>query len=742
MILYQHQIPALFIWIGLATGLLVLLYSSWRYLKPDIPTLVGLGFRIAFLGLLTWCLFLPERKDTETHTLKPRFVVAIDISKSMLMTPQEGLVSNRWSDAQTVLRQSWKNMVGVDCDIDAYAFATEVGPRIDLAATDSLVPEGNATLLRESLTKIMDRYRGQNVAGVLLLSDGIDTKEAYDDWANEPWSWPVYTFSMEPVEAWEVEGDLRIDTVKTPRRVTVGWQTELRAVVSGQGTKGQPANVQLFRDSKLIQEIPTQIAAEGGSREVVFQLDHPEVGVFTYSVFVPPLPNETSTNDNSYAVSVQVVDARNRVLYVEGPPRWESKYLTRALKSNASITPLCFVRGPNQRFITYGARGNMTADMTAEQLAFFKIVIIGNLDAEELGESRAQNLLKFVDSGGSLVLLGGSKGWGPDGFLQTSLKKLVPVKKMSDTMTEAKYPVSLTDSGTGHPAFAGDSELWQIIPPVLSLFPDAALSAGAEALVAAQAPEGAQPIVVVQRYGQGKVVAILTDSLWRWQLSPNANKNNPYQRFWDQLISWLSPSEKELAPDQVELFADREQLYLGDELELSARVGIRRASGEEEKPDPASSSPVSCEIITPDERPLPYNMTRQNVVTPSGRSFPGFAVKFKAQQPGLHKAVATTEINGKKVVSEPVSFFVKPFTPESMPRPVNTTVLKNIARTSGGQYFDDLEALNEALSQLKPAGTEEESVQYSSLWQSVLIISCLMAFLSIEWAIRKWRNMP
>ena len=739
MIIYEHQMPSLFIIIALGVAAAVALLSAWYYLKISIPTIILLILRFIFLALLGWCMFLPEKKEVQTHMLKPRFIVAIDTSKSMLLSPKPGVISNRWEDAMTVLNQPWKNVISAECDIDVYTFASELGSKTDFQTLQTITPDANSTLIRESLQKLMDRYQGQNVTGFLLLTDGLDTKEAYDDWANEPWGWPVYTISMEPPEAWEVEGDLRVDTIKTPRRVTVQWTTELKAVISGQGTKGQPANVQLFKNGKLLQEIPTQIPSEGGSREVSFQLEHPEIGVFTYMVYVPPLPNETSTNDNSYSVSVQVVDARNRIMYVEGPPRWESKYLTRALQANANITPICFVRGPAGKFLTYGPRGNLTPDLTDEQLASMKIIIVGNLDADELGETRAQNLLKFVDSGGSLVLLGGTKAWGEKGFMETSLKKLMPVKRLGKTPIEGKFAAVLTDSGSGHPAFAGDPELWKVIPPVLSVFPNASLSAGAEALVAAQAPEGTHPIIVVQRYGQGKVVAVLTDSLWRWQLSPNANKTKPYQRFWDQLISWLSPTENELAPEQLEIFADREQMYLGEEVSLSARYGRKTsAENQENQPEPV----VNCQITTPDNRTIPFSMARQNVTTAGGKTFPGYAVKFKAEQPGLHKAIAVTDMAGKKISSDEISFFVKPFTPESMPRPVNTAVLKAIARQSGGKFFENLEDLNNTLSSLSFAGREEESVTYISLWQTILIISCLLTLLTIEWAIRKWRNMP
>jgi len=734
MIIWEHTVPTALIAAGIAASVVVIAFSFWRFVKLDIPNLILVACRLIFTALLAWCLFMPQVKEQLTQTLKPRFVVVVDTSESMLQTaPKE--MSNRWAAAQQVLDMSWTKVVAAECDLDTYSFSSEVGSRIDLTAAKALVPDGKATLLSDALRKITDRYRGQNVTGFLLLTDGIDTREAYDAWANTPLPWPIYTVRLEPPATWEEEPDLRVDTVNTPRRVNVGWTTEMKSIVSGQGTKGQPVTVQLMENNVLKQEIPTQIAAGGGSKQVNFQLDHPEVGVFTYTVMVPPLPKETHTNDNAYSITVQVIDNKNRLLYVEGPPRTESKFLTRALKANPKVSPLSFIRGPNGQFLTLGARGSMTADMMESQLAFFKIVIVGNLDAEELGEHRAQNLMKFVDMGGSLILLGGPKAWGAEGFMKSPLKKILPIKSLGEKSMEGSYPVQLTDSGKSHAAFAGDESLWEVIPPVLSIYPNASISAGAESLVAANTPLGPQSVIVVQRYGQGKVVAILTDSLWRWKLTPDTEKTKLYQRFWDQILSWLSPSEKELQPDQIDIFSDKEQMFLGETTELSAMMGNKE---QQQRSDLA----VTCVIKSPDGRELPFLMTKQNVVTPAGKSFPGYASKFSAQEPGLYSALARTEIEGKKIESDPISFFVKAFTPESVPRPAKPEILQAIAKASGGAYFEDFEELNDTLCKLKFAGREEESVKYRSLWQNLLIISCLMTLLSIEWAIRKWRNMP
>ena len=483
------------------------------------------------------------------------------------------------------------------------------------------------------------------------LSDGIDTREAFDDWAAENRAPSRSTPSTsEPGAVWEVEPDLRIDSVRTPKRVTLDWKTELKAVVSGQGTGDSPIGVRLFKDGALQEEIPTQIPHEGGSRQVTFQLSHTEIGLATYTLKLPELEGESNTSDNEYAITVQTVDAKNRLLYVEGPPRWESKYLKRTLEGNRQVTPLIFIAGPGGKPRGFGPIGNMTADMTEQQLAFFKVVIVGNLDAEELTPQRAENLLTFVENGGSLILLGGTKGWGENGFNKSPLQKLMPLKSFSPKAIEGEFPVALTDAGNAHPAFAGSRDFWADIPPVLSVFPDAVLSQAAQTLVLARTPQGPQAVVTTQRYGQGKVVAVLTDSLWKWRLHPNAVDTRPYQRFWDQLISWLLPEEEDLSQDRLDLFADKDQLTLGGEVQLSARLGGQRDGRDIE---------VRSEITLPDETTAPFSMRPEQVMTAGGKAYPGFSTLYKATEPGLHYVRAVGTIGGKEIESDPISFFRK-----------------------------------------------------------------------------------
>lgn len=732
MLIYEHTTPTFLIWIGVIAAILVGGFSVWRWGRRTVRMYIISGLYVLFLLLLLWCLLMPGRKKTETKILKPRFVVMLDQSKSMVKIPEGEEIPTRWQRAQEIINMSWVAPVAAECEIDVYPFDQELGAQVVLDDVKGTEPNGQASLIRDCIRKATSRYGGLNVAGGLLLTDGIDTREALDDWASESRPFPIYTIQLEPDSIWTNEPDLRVETVQTPKRVTMGWETELKAVISGQGYPGQ-VNVQLFKDNKLLETYPTLVPVDGGSSQVQFDLAHPELGVYTYRVFVPPVPGESNTNDNEYAVSVTVIDAKNRLIYIDGAPRWESKYLKHVLQSSKQITPLIFLAGPDGKPITFGNVGSMTADMTEQQLSFFKVVIIGNLDAEEITPARAQNLIKYVEEGGSLVLLGGAKSWGLNGFASSPVRQLLPVKRYKPKPLEGEFQIVLTDEGQSHAAFVGDPDLWNNIPPILTVFPSAEPTRAAQVLVTAKTPEGDIPVVVAQRYAQGKVVAIFTDSLWKWRLHPQAKKANTYQRFWDQLVSWLLPEEEEMEKDKLILFADRESVVMGEQIKINARMGGDNS---------ATAVDPRCTIKPPEAEEMIFSMLNEPVTTDSGKTYSGFSTTFTPALSGLHEVIAKVMVNGETVTSEPISFFVKPFSAEDLPKPVNVKVLRSIAQSSGGKFFTDANELNNELTALKFQSIEEEISEYQSLWNTWWLIVVMMAVATVAWVLRKLGNMP
>ena len=726
-LLYEHTVPQPVIIGGVIAAIVVTLFAFWRYLPRDRGTILMALLRIAFFLLLAWCLFRPMDKRRQSEQLKPRFLVVADTSASMALTPQKA-IPTRWSVTQEVLKQPWTQEIPLKAEVDCYSFDSILGTKVPLKQLGVLEPKGQGTRLRDSLQQIVDRYRGQPLAGILVLSDGLDTRELTDDWASGSWPAPIYSVRLEPANSWEETPDARVMRVDTPRRVVVGWQSELTAVIGANGTKGEPINVQLYENNKLLQEIPTQIPAGGGTREVKFQLDHKSIGTYVYKVKVPALPKEVMLDDNEFSITVDVTDTKNRVLYVEGVPRFDFKFLKRALEKNKEISPIILLQGPDGKLMSVGHAGTVNLTMAHEQLAQFKIVVLGNLDAQTLGEERAKALLKFVEEGGSLILLGGEDAWSTRGFAATPLKPLLPVQRETgDPPLEGKFNVVLSKDGMSHPALQAVSQKWAKPMPVLSIFPGTTPTAGATTVMSADD----KPLIVTQRFGQGKVAAVLSNSLWRWQLEPGQKEE--YQTFWDGMIQWLMPQASKVDAFTLDLSADIEQMFLGETITLSARIGGAQAGK-------VGNIPVKLQIQTPDGRKIPFPMPQMTTGAAAAKGQAVFNAEFKADAGGMHNAVATAMIDGREVASGPFSFFVKPFTPETSPRGQNETLLRALAQASKGEFLEK-ERLNDVLMALKIQTSEEERVIYNSLWDSPFMLGGLMVLLAIDWILRKRRNM-
>ncbi len=729
-ILYEHAAPIAAIGAAVLTVAALAVYSYLRHLPAGLWRLLLLALRLAFLAVLAWCLLLPMVRRVETDAVRPHFIVALDTSASMAHPPALPKTPTRWATASRLLGQNWVRRLQNDSTLDLFAFDAQVAPPLSPSAVSRLKPEGRASHVRDSLRNIFDRFRGQDLAGLVLLSDGVDTRELDGTWAAAKWPCPIYTVRLEPPGSVAVEPDVRVESVNTPRRAVVGWDTRLTATVAGEDTGTAPFRVDLLENGRTIDSAPAQLDETEGSHEVSFRLSHAAVGNTVYTVVIPPLPGETRTNDNAYSVTVQTVDARNRLLYAESVPRWESKYLNRELQANHNVTPASFVRGPDGKFLAYGDRGEISMDLTDDQLARYKIVILGDLDATALGEKRAAALLTFVENGGSLVLLGGPNAWTKQGLPATVLSRLIPFQRPGEApATEGVFPVTLTDEGRAHSIFSADTNLWASVPPVLSVFSGAKPAAAASVLAAAVTPDGRQPLIVAQKYGQGKVLAVLTDSLWRWQLAPGQER--PYARFWSQALEWLSPAVTTLDRYELDLFADTAQLVLGETITLKARV-----SGRDK---PGADWSAQCEIEMPDNRRLPLTMKRQEVESAGGR-YPGCAAEFIPQMAGLHRAVAKADIDGARFESAPFTFFVKSVTPEDSPRPIDERLLRTLADNSGGRFCEPDE-LDSVLARLDIKGREEQRVFYASLWQRLPLLACMIGLLGLEWILRKVRNL-
>ena len=211
------------------------------------------GLRTLALAGFVAVLLLPQRRHEEVTVLRPQLAVLVDTSESMTdpVDDQQPLRVER-------VREFFKSptMVAARQNFDVRVFSfdqqlTEVGQ--DLSG---LTFKGDRSNLLGSLRQVEERFRGQPLAAVWVLSDGLDTvagAKALD--AAVTVNVPVFTFELEKPFKPKVQAKhVGIANVDYPQRVVIGWESEIHVLVSGSGMIGETVGLQLWRDGQKFQE--------------------------------------------------------------------------------------------------------------------------------------------------------------------------------------------------------------------------------------------------------------------------------------------------------------------------------------------------------------------------------------------------------------------------------------------------------------------------------------------------------
>jgi hypothetical protein len=125
----------------------------------------------------------------------------------------------------------------------------------------------------------------------------------------------------------------------------------------------------------------------------------------------------------------------------------------------------------------------------------------------------------------------------------------------------------------------------------------------------------------------------------------------------------------------------------------------------------------------------------------AGKVVPAYTVKFKGEEPGMYAVLAASEVSGRRVESEVAYFSVKPYSPESRPRPPDLETIRAITVNSEGAFYETAAELDRALAAILPKQLEQEISEYKTYWQRWAILGMLIVLLAVEWMLRKFRNL-
>ena len=483
---------------------------------------------------------------------------------------------------------------------DQAQLVTEVAATTDLPAAreavERLKPNGQSSRLGDAVESIIKSFRGGSLTAVIAYTDGVVT--AGEDWTHAGREAaragvPLYLVGVgdgrEPF-------DVALAEVRADDTVLKGDTLVIEARVSARG--GQPGKsvpVILFErkgDTKIERGRETvRLDATGKPVPVRLAVTPTEAGEITYSLEIPPQPGEAEAGNNHAERVVLVSESRKlRVLYLDGYPRYEFRFLKSLLEREApqagrkSIELSTILADASPGYAEQD-KSALRGLPTKAELFDYDVVILGDVDPAKLPQAGPLfgDLAEFVtEKGGGLLIIAGTQS-SPASYFATPLAGVLPVASSDTTPTAIEAPITegyrptLTPYGRTHPLFrfgaseAESAKVWAELKPLYWSASGYKRKLTAEVLAThpERPGEGAggelHPLVLQQFAGSGRVLFFGFDETWRWRFRADEER---YNQFWTQAI-------RALAKDRVsraELRPDRQTAYRrGEPIRLTAR---------------------------------------------------------------------------------------------------------------------------------------------------------------------------
>jgi hypothetical protein len=760
-----------------SVGLIVWLYRR----EGELPLFSRVGLAALRISLVLLAVFmLAEAVLSVERTGLPYFVVMVDDSASSQIADQYGnpktkamlaelarpsgkepskgvagsepsrlAVARGWleHDDARVLRELQKqNKLRLYLASSSARQLAEINTPEDvepaLRKLRAVEANGGQTRLGDSVRQVLTQLLGAPPSAILILTDGQTTDgeslaKAAEFAARK--GVPLYTIglgSAEPARDLEL-ADLLVDDV-----VFVDDLVRFQAKLIARGFAGQEVTIRLRQkdttsaDPNAVRDLETlRIAAgpDGQPRRIELSHRPRETGEITYILDIEPQPRELQTENNRIQRTINVRKEKLKVLFVDGEPRYEYRYLKNYLEREETIDLKVVLLSSDPEYSEEDRSALPTFPAAKDELFDFDVILLGDADPSFLSASQMQNAADFVTEKGGGILFIAGEGFNPLAYRGTPLELLLPIE-----LAEARNPTAvgnattafrpeLTIEGRSSPIFrfgddeAASTQIWQNLPE-LFWYIEAPRKKPA-ALVLAEHPtlagsDGKLPIFLYQFVGAGKSMFNAVDDTWRWRFRAG---DRYFGRFWIQTIRFLARS-KLLGQRQAEVQTDRRRYQRNQPIQVRVRFpnpGIAPTRGE-----------VNVQIDHKGHGSRKLTL----------KQAPGSRNLFEGALPQAAEGEYEVRLLPPPVLEGPIAtttFRIEPPAGEMERIPMNEPELIRAATSTGGKFYtpDSTATLLDDLP--RPEKVPLDTDPPIPLWNTWAVLLLFLAVVTAEWVLRK-----
>lgn len=724
----------------LVTAVVVAAAATWSYLRRarELPVLDRAGLLVLRAGLFALLLLLllrPVLQVPVSVSQENYLGILIDDSRSMMIADDGS--ATRASEVIQQLDAGLLERLAEEYRIRLFRFAGDAGRMETLG---ELTFAGGMSRIGRALDQARNELAGVPLAGLVVVSDGADQSEADLNeslLALRASSVPVYTVG---VGREQFERDIEVRRVSTPRAVLRGTSTMVDVVISQNGFGGRRVPLIVEDEGRVVNSQEVVLPADGTPASVRVHFTATEPGWRRFRFRVPLQEGELVTENNDRDVMIEVRDGRQKVLYFEGEPRWEVKFMRRAVADDPQLQLVVLQRTAENKFLRLDVDSpEELADgfpTTPEELFKYRALVIGSVEASFFSREQMRMIVDFVaERGGSVLFLGGRRSFVEGGYAGTLLANLMPVELVGSPDPEyyRELTVVPTQAGFAHAALrldpdsAASRERWSTLPPLSTFNRLTRLKPGATALLTGTGSGVAEGQVVLasQRYGRGMGLALPVQDTWLWQMHYDIPlEDQTHETFWRQMLRWLVSE----VPDQLTVSASSEPANVGQTVQLQAEVrdsAFRRIN----------DATVTARVEAPDG-------TEQRVdLRWTGREDGQYVGSFVPQVSGLHRISVDAERRESTLGGTTLALEAQVDNGEFFAAEMRAPLLRRIAEETGGRFYT-LSEVSRLPNEVGYSGSGVTRMESYDLWDMPLVFLLIVGLIGGEWAFRRRRGLP
>lgn len=691
--------------------------------------------RTAVVALLLLALFQPVL--TVTNVVSERNVVAVLLDDSVSMrvadhedAPRAQFVRTAFHPRTGVITEALSrrfeprffrfsdDVTALDGD-DDMSFA---GPRSDL---------GGAL---DGLQKIVDL---RSLAALVVVTDGAVTRATALDEKLSAYRAADVPITTVGVGRPRFARDIELGAVSLPRRTLQGSSIVADVDIRQRGFDAETIKLIVEDDGEPVAVEEVTFGPAQAVRTVRTRFTVKEPGARRLRFYVVPSADEVLAQNNSREALLEVDGKRQRILYFEGEPRFEVKFVRRAVAKDDNLRVVSMVRTAENKYYRLGIDDAQELaegfPKTAEELFAYGGLVLGSVEAGYFSASQLQLIADFVSRrGGGLLVLGGRRALSRGGYGNTPVGDLLPVV-LDDAGNEAmrtEVSVQPTPAGYGHPlggiARAEDgTPSWDGLPPLTVLHPLYRTKPGAATLLEGAAANLPRPLTVLaeQRFGRGQALVLNVQNAWNWQMHQDVPAGDQtHETLWRQLLRWLVRA----VPENITVRTSSEHPSPGETVEVTAEV-LDPAF------HPRNDASVALVVNTPigDRLTLPmaWDASRDGI----------YRVQLSPEHAGLYEMSVEARA-GDALTSTTAHLPVGLVVPDHYGAEMRETFLERIAAKTGGRFFAAERA--GSLAGEIPLSTSGASLEERlALWDMPVLFLLLMTLIGFEWLYRRWRGL-